>query len=32
MHRYIIGFCESLLDMIYQFAPDFNGIISNIRS
>ena len=29
--RYIIGFCESLLDMIYQFAPDFNGIISNIR-
>jgi solute carrier family 12 sodium/potassium/chloride transporter 2 len=28
---YIIGFCESLLDMIYQFAPDFDGIISSIR-
>jgi len=28
---YIIGFCESLLDMIYQFSPEFDGIISSIR-
>ena len=28
---YIIGFCESLLDMIAQYAPEFNGIVSTVR-
>ena len=24
---YVIGFCESLLDMLAQYTSDFNGII-----
>ena len=24
---YVIGFCESLLDMLTQYTTDFNGII-----
>ena len=29
---YIIGFCESLLDLLYQYVADFGGIISVSRS
>ena len=25
---YIIGFCESLIDMLTQYSPDFDGIVS----
>ena len=25
---YIIGFCESLMDMLYQYLPGFDGFIS----
>ena len=25
---YIIGFCESLLDMLDEFVPGFDGVIS----
>ena len=24
---YTIGFCESLIDMLFQYVPDFNGIV-----
>ena len=24
---YTIGFCESLMDMLYQYIPDFGGIV-----
>ena len=26
---YIIGFCESLMDMLYQYVPGFDGFISD---
>ena len=29
---YIIGFCESLLDMLDEFVPGFDGVISTNRS
>ena len=28
---YIIGFCESLYDMIDQYTPGFTGIVSVVR-
>ena len=28
---YVIGFCESLLDMVHQYLPDFNGILGGTR-
>ena len=28
---YIIGFCESVLDMCVQYADGFNGIVSTVR-
>ena len=26
---YLIGFCESVVDMLAQFLPDFNGIVDS---
>ena len=28
---YLIGFCESLIDMLYQYSPSFEGIIDSYR-
>ena len=27
---YTIGFCESLIDMLYQYIPDFTGIVDSV--